>query len=502
MSSDATPGPAPRSTYRLQLGPELTFAAAAGLADYLAGLGVTHAYLSPILRAAPGSTHGYDVVDHGHLNEELGGLRGFRKLAAALRAKNIGIVVDVVPNHMAVPVPEALNAALWSVLRHGRESPYDAWFDIDWDAGGGRLLMPLLDGPVESNLDRLFVERRRGRPPQLRYFDHVLPLADGTAQLPMRELVDAQHYRLADWRTASTELNYRRFCDITSLIGVRVEDPAVFATTHAVLVDLVADGDVQGLRIDHPDGLADPARYFADLAEVTDDAWVVVEKILADGEPLPADWRVAGTTGYETLTVLNGLLVDPAGEGPLSRTYTELTGDTADFATVAGEGKQLAARDLLAAEVSRLVRLLPASQSASDIESVETLRDAVVEVLTGLDVYRPYAASPMTLVAVEDAARHAGQRRPDLRLQIEEVRALALQPGEFATRFAQTAAAVFAKGVEDTAFYRHARLLALNEVGGDPGRFGVRLAEFHHFALELQASSPTAMTTLSTHDTK
>ena len=511
MSSDPVSQVAPASTYRLQLGPDLTFADAAKLASYLADLGVTHAYLSPILGAGKGSTHGYDVVDHTVIDAQLGGASGFAALRDAFASAGVGIIIDVVPNHMAIPVPEYLNHALWSVLSEGQQSPKAPWFDIDWDAEGGRILLPALDGPLEDNLDKLRIVERAGTP-ELAYFDHRFPLAPGTAeraaQHSMHELLDAQHYRLADWRSASTQLNYRRFCDITTLIGLRVEDPAVFAASHAVLVDLIARGQADGLRIDHPDGLANPAGYLADLARATSSTWVVVEKVLAAGEPaepLPADWQAAGTTGYETLTVVNGLLVDPAGEEPLSRLYADLTGQTAPFAVVAEEGRRLIARDVLAAEVSRLTGLLGVRLDRSGdlaTESGTRLRDALVEVLCSLEVYRPFTSSPHTVAALDHATARALQRTPELRVEVDAVRVHALDSDEFGIRFGQLAAALYAKGVEDTAFYRHARLLCLNEVGGDPGRFGRSLAGFHRHAGALQEVAPTAMTTLSTHDTK
>jgi (1->4)-alpha-D-glucan 1-alpha-D-glucosylmutase len=403
----------------------------------------------------------------------------------------------VVPNHMAIPVPESLNKPLWSVLLEGADSPFARWFDIDWDAEGGRILLPLLDGPLDDNLARFSVHKR-ARSYELHYFDHRFPVVRGTEKLPMRELLEAQHYRLADWREASTRLNYRRFCDISTLIAVRVEDPEVFAATHAQLLTRVADQAIDGLRIDHPDGLADPAGYLRDLRRDTGTAWVVVEKVLGRDEPLPPDWAAAGTTGYETLTVLNGLLVDPAGEPALNRTYSELTNQPTDFASVATEAKRLIATQVLAPEVNRLTRLLGVRLDVPH----DRVRDAVVAVLCNLGVYRPFVSSAHTVEALDDAARVAVRQHPQSRAEIEAVRAGALGADEFGTRFGQTAAAIFAKGVEDTAFYRHARLLSLNEVGGDPGRFGVGLADFHQFAAALQATTPTAMTTLSTHDTK
>jgi (1->4)-alpha-D-glucan 1-alpha-D-glucosylmutase len=503
------PQTAPTSTYRLQLGPDLPFSAVALLGAYLADLGVTHAYLSPILGAGKGSTHGYDVVDHQHIDNQLGGAAGYTALRHALREHGIGVIVDVVPNHMAIPVPEYLNQPLWSVLRDGPDSPFAVWFDIDWDADDGRMLMPVLDGPLSENLGNLKVIKRAGNA-EVRYFDHRFPIAAGTASLASRPggiaaLLDAQHYRLADWRDAATRLNYRRFCDITTLIGLRVEVPEVFEASHAVLVDLVARGELDGLRIDHPDGLADPAGYLNDLAQATDATWVVVEKVLADREPMPADWRSAGTTGYETLTVLNSLIVDPAGDAPLSRLYTELTGDSAQFTVAAEAGKRLIMGDILVAELTRLARLLVVRLDDgldTSVERHERARDALVDVLCGLHVYRPFTSSPHTIAALDDATKHALQVHPELRAEIDGVRAHALEPDEFGIRFGQAAAAVYAKGVEDTAFYRFSRLLSLNEVGGDPGRFGFSLTDFHRHASMLQSHTPTAMTTLSTHDTK
>jgi (1->4)-alpha-D-glucan 1-alpha-D-glucosylmutase len=240
---------------------------------------------------------------------------------------HLGVVVDVVPNHMARPTPESLNKQLWSVLHLGRQSPYAHWFDVDWDVQDGKLLMPILAGPVEKCLDDLIIDtalRDPGQPghsgPVLRYFDHVLPLRDGVADLPLGVLLAQQHYRLADWHDAATQLNWRRFFDIDTLIAIRVEDPDVFSATHEVLFRLVNEGLIDGLRVDHPDGLADPAGYLDRLAAATGDAWVVVEKILAQGEELP-DWRCAGTTGYDTLALVGGLFVDPAGEEPLTEEY-------------------------------------------------------------------------------------------------------------------------------------------------------------------------------------
>ncbi len=345
--------------------PDFGFAEAAEAGDYLANLGVTHVYLSPVLEAVPGSMHGYDVTDHSRIRGELGGEEGFRAMAKRLRGLGLGIVVDIVPNHMAVPADLTLNRQLWAVLRDGRTSTYATWFDIDWAAQDGRMLLPILGGPLESCLGDLWVEPDGGPDgePALRYFDHVLPLRPGTARLPMRELLESQHYRLTGWRDAAAELNWRRFFDVTTLIGIRVEDPAVFDATHEVIVGLVAEGLVDGLRVDHPDGLADPRGYLTGSRRRRAGAWVVVEKILEADETLPADWACAGTTGYDALRMVDGLFLDPARRHALTAEYARFgrrAGDEAAamrFADVAAEAKRETADAMLSAEVTRLARL-------------------------------------------------------------------------------------------------------------------------------------------------
>ena len=302
------------STYRLQLTREFGFAEAADAADYLVDLGVTHAYLSPVLDAVPGSMHGYDVTDHARIRAELGGEEGFRALAKRMHSRGLGVILDIVPEpHGGACRPVAEPAALVGAAGRPRLSPTPPWFDIDWAARDGRMLLPILGGPLGvlpwRPVDR--VKRRAGRRASATVFDHLLPLWPGTARLPMRGLVESQHYRLAGWRDAATELNWRRFFDIATLIGIRVEDPAVFNATHEVIVSLVTEGLVDGLRVDHPDGLADPRAYLERLSQVTGGAWVVVEKILAADETLPSDWACAGTTGHDALRVVDGLFLDP-----------------------------------------------------------------------------------------------------------------------------------------------------------------------------------------------
>jgi (1->4)-alpha-D-glucan 1-alpha-D-glucosylmutase len=502
----------PGSTYRLQLTPEFGFAAAAQVADYLASLGVTHAYLSPVLQAVPGSRHGYDVTDHSRIRDELGGEDGFRAMAARLRAAGVGIVLDIVPNHMALPPDISVNRQVWAVLRDGPESAYARWFDVDWVAGGGRMLLPILVKPGTDSMADLAVDPGGGPDgePVLRYFEHVLPLRPGTAGLPLADLVEAQHYRLACWQDAASELNWRRFFDITTLIGVRVEDPEVFAATHAVILRLVAEGLVDALRVDHPDGLADPREYTRRLSAATGGRWLVMEKILEARERLPSDWQCAGTTGYDALRLADGLFVAPDGAAPLAGQYARFGGVPAEpsFAEVARQAKREIASNALEAEVSRLARLLAASVPGT----VEDAREVLTEVLAEFSVYRAYVyqgepPSAPTEAAVRSAVSAASRRLP------ESLRGLASAAGElalgcegdaweFAMRFQQTTGPVLAKGIEDTASYRWPRLVSLNEVGGDPDLFGVPPAEFHAEASRLAASWPATMTTLSTHDTK
>jgi (1->4)-alpha-D-glucan 1-alpha-D-glucosylmutase len=513
--------PIPVSTYRVQLRPPADdhpgfgFADAADAVPYLADLGVTHLYCSPYLQAAPGSTHGYDVVDHSRLNSELGGPAGFANLVEACRRAGLGIVLDVVPNHMAVSEPESQNAPWWSVLRDGPSSPYAEWFDIDWDSrdNPGKVLVPILGAPLGEVLDELTVDGDR-----IRYYDHEVPVAPGTlVEGDLLATLEAQHYRLCHWTVAGEELNYRRFFDVTTLTGVRVEVPAVFDETHVLVVQQLRDGVLDGLRIDHPDGLADPGGYLDQLAAATGGAWVVVEKILEPGEALPDDWACAGTTGYDALNDVLGLFVDPAGEQPLTALWSSLTGDSSSFEDVVATTKRLVLSDVLAAEVNRLteIGLTACAPDPALRDTTRTaFREALVEVLASFGVYRAYLppAGPADETArgfVQQAVAAATTSLPQRADEIALVGRLALAEGpagaageEFVTRFQQTCGPVMAKGVEDTAFYRYLRLSALNEVGGDPGRFGVGLEEFHAACMQVQRAWPVSMTTLSTHDTK
>ncbi|MFJ5029221.1 malto-oligosyltrehalose synthase [Streptomyces sp. NPDC088560] len=512
------PGPrVPTATYRLQLQPAFPFAAAATAVPYLASLGVSHLHLSPVLEAVPGSTHGYDVVDHTRVREELGGEEGLRALARTAREHGMGLVVDIVPNHMAMAPRH--NRALWEVLREGPASPYARWFDIDWEAGHGQLLLPVLGGPVGTEQGRLVVDGD-----VLRHHDHAFPLRPGTEGLPPAELLDAQWYRPVWWRLARTELNYRRFFSISELIGVRVEDPEVFDATHAKILRLLREGVLDGLRVDHPDGLADPDGYLARLHAASGGRWTVVEKILADGEALPPSWPVAGTTGYDALRRVGGLFTDRAGADELRTAYRRFavpqTDRGGDWAATARRAAYQVLTHELAAETDRLTRVAARLCAASPDLALRdrapwALRTALVELLVRMRVYRPYASGDAAAVVTEEAAEEARRAFvvPEEAGAVDVVRRLLTEPVEAAagdragraelrTRFAQTASALRAKSVEDTAFYRYVPLLSATEVGGDPGRPGVCPEEFHAYCARVQRDWPATGTVVTTHDTK
>ncbi|WP_425953440.1 malto-oligosyltrehalose synthase [Xylanimonas sp. McL0601] len=524
----------PVSTYRVQLGPDLSFADVEKSLGYLEALGVTDLYLSPVLRAAPGSTHGYDVVDHSRVSDVIGGRAGLESLATAAHARGMGIVVDVVPNHMAVPTPAWHNRQMWSVLKHGPESPYARWFDVDLgDGQSGILLMPVLGSRIgdvlaagELSVERMVVptEPDAGEQAVLRYYDHVFPVRPETENLPLAELVGRQHYRLAYWRVADEELNYRRFFDIGTLAGIRVEVPEVLDATHALLFELYDAGVVDGFRIDHPDGLADPRGYLRRLRDATGGAWVVAEKILEGDEELPDDWPVAGTTGYDAAWRLHALQVDPAGAVPLAALMGEVTGGHADLPAVIEQAKRQIVETSLYAEVHRVTSLL-AAICHDDVRlrdhTFRSLGDCVVELVVAFDRYRAYVvpgepappAAARVLHRAADVAR--GRLDPDRHDTLDVVVDLLLgkevgsagrtfeeRRAELMVRFPQVCGAVMAKGVEDTAFYRWTHLVSLCDVGGAPERFGVDPDELHAFARRTAAAWPGTMTAGSTHDSK
>ncbi|MCA2214802.1 malto-oligosyltrehalose synthase [Jidongwangia harbinensis] len=472
----------PTGTYRIQVRPDFPLTATAELADYLADLGVSHLYTAPLLAASADSEHGYDVVDHSRVNPALGGEEGRVALKKALDAAGLGLVVDIVPNHAGIADPAA-NPAWWDVLKHGRDSRYAPWFDIDWDRG--RLVVPVLaDEP--NALDALTVEGD-----ELRYYDKRYPIAEGTGGGTAREVHDRQHYELVNWTRGDAELTYRRFFAITDLAGLRVEDPEVFDATHAEILRWYAEGAVQGIRVDHPDGLRDPGGYLERLHDAAPDAWLVVEKILEPGEELP-DWPVAGTTGYDAMAEVDGVFVDPGTEAFFDTLDHHLTGGQTSWQDLVHGCKYHVATTLLAAELARMARLVPELESAPR---------ALAELAACFPVYRSYL--PFGSRHLARARSEAGRRRPQLIPALDRLTARLRNPSdELAIRFQQFTGAVMAKGVEDTAFYRWTRFTARNEVGNDPVKFGVAPDEFHDAAEARQRRWPDSMTALSTHDTK
>ncbi len=525
--------PVPNTTYRLQLNADFTFADAAAQLDYFEALGISHLYLSPVLEASPGSTHFYDVVDHSRIAESLGGVDGLRELAWEAGERGIGLIADVVPNHMAVPTPAYHNKALWSVLTHGEESDHAHWFDVDWSSGDP-VLMPVLGQRIgtvlaadELHLDTMVVPgfEDAGEVHVLRYYEHVFPVRKGTENLPMADLVDQQHYRLAYWRVANEELNYRRFFDVGSLVAVRVEDEDVFEATHRVIVDLIKDGTLQGLRIDHPDGLADPAGYLSRLYDATDGAWIVVEKILEGDEQLPRSWRTAGTTGYDASWRVGALLRDPAGSSPLAGTLHRVTGDAmGTLPDMISEAKREIVKESLSSEVHRLATIAH-TVCHTDVRlrdhTWRSLYDCLRTLLVQFDRYRAYVVAgeqpkPPSLEAIDHAAERAHaqldpERHETLEVVVDLLKGAEVGSAgrtddanrrELITRFQQACGAVMAKGVEDTAYYRWTHLLPLCEVGSPAERFALPSSGFHAWADEQQLAFPHAMTCLTTHDTK
>ena len=554
----------PGATYRLQLHAGLTFDDVAAQADYLASLGVTHLYLSPSLQAAPGSMHGYDIVDPTRLNDELGGHEAFARLVERTRDLGLGLVMDIVPNHVGLLSP--LNPWWWDVLRHGPGGRFARHFDIRWRRRGDgppQVLVPELARPLEDELASSEVLRlAHSEPPndsdrgdndrgdddrgdstgndpsagyRIVYHDHAWPVRPGSLKALGHDPSDVgstlhavnsrrgelfsllldQHYQLVHWRRANDELNYRRFFDITTLGGVRVEDPAVFDDAHRAVLRLVADGAVDGLRIDHSDGLADPLGYFQALREAAPEAWIVTEKILERDETLRRDWPIDGTVGYEFATDVLGLFVDPTGDVLLSELYRSCTGETQPYVELVEDAKRQVLDTMFRAELEHLTDLLVAvADEARVVEDRHSLADALREVLVAFDVYRTYIrpyhgsldASDRRLVGFAGSRAHI--RRPELADAIDLItEVLLLEQGgehtaELVTRFQQLTGPVMAKGVEDTAFYRYLRFVALNEVGGDPSHSSTTIAEFHEHNRKRQRDWPSSMLSTSTHDTK
>lgn len=511
----------PTGTYRLQLHSGFGFAEASSLVPYLQRLGVSHLYLSPVLQAVAGSQHGYDVVDHSRINTELGGEPGLVELADEAHASGLGVLVDMVPNHMALVAPLAANRPLWEVLRHGRSASTAHWFDVDWDHVGDRFPLPLLgETPAEAIAAGDLTLDRTGGPsgePVLRYHEHIFPLADGTdTGADLGTILDRQHYLLACWRDKDDVLAYRRFFDVDGLIGVRVEAQDVFDATHEKLVDLHRRGVIDGFRIDHPDGLFDPEGYLEQLDAATGGAWVVIEKILEGNELLPTSWPTAGTTGYDALRAVQQSLVQPTSTA-LEEVWDDARrGVNTDLGSVELRAKREVLAGLLQPELRRLTRVAvrAATEAGEQVES-SVMSAALTELLVAMDVYRAYVrlGRPVdddSAGRLRAAVERAHLTRPDLTSQLVTLERLLLDASttsaagrDLIVRFQQTCGPVMAKGVEDTTFYRWFELVALSEVGGDPGTVEEpNVSTLHEWAGRQASAHPTGMTTLSTHDTK
>jgi (1->4)-alpha-D-glucan 1-alpha-D-glucosylmutase len=463
----------PRATLRLQFHKGFTFADAEALVPYFAALGVSHLYASPITTARGGSLHGYDVTDPTQVNPELGGEPALKRLVDALRREKLGLIVDIVPNHMAA----TLENAWWvDVLRNGMTSRYARYFDIDWEAG--KVFLPWL----------------------------AKPAAEVTAEeVDALKLPKPGAYRLGWWRTAGDRINWRRFFDINELVCLRMEEDEAFEATHAMVARLYAEGTIDGVRVDHVDGLADPAGYCRRLRQRLDPTnparpYLVVEKILLRGETLPAEWGCDGTTGYDFMDEASALQHNPAAELVLAEAWATLSGRPADFATE----EEAARREIIARSFSSpLEACVRAFDQGEDSDlSPPALRRALTEMLVHFPVYRGYgtAADEPYLKQAADAAKKTGLSGD--RWVIDWLHNRMRKPGGPVTRFQQLSSPVAAKSVEDTAFYRYGRLLSRNDVGFDVERFGDTAADFHARMQHRQATQPHGMLATATHDHK
>ena len=449
---------APVSTYRLQITEDFDLLEAARRLQYLHELGVDWVYLSPLLASESGSDHGYDVADHSAVDPSRGRGSGLVALANEARRLGMGVLVDIVPNHVGVARPWE-NEWWWHVLTHGQESPYAAAFDIDWEAAEGRLRIPVVGDDDLAEDGR--IRNLRVLAGELHYHDQRFPLAPGSADRGPEEdandVLARQHYDLVSWRDADRDLNYRRFFAVNTLVAIRVEEQEWFDRSHEQIRSWFADGLVDGLRVDHPDGLRDPGKYLDDLAELTGHAYVLVEKILEPGEELPRSWATAGTTGYDALAFVDRVLTDPAGRAALDALEARLRGAPVDWEQMVHDAKRAVADGILGSETRRISRELVAGLSEADPDDVppfEAVVDAVAELLACFTVYRSYL--PEGREHLEEAFARARRHRPDLAATLDAV-APVLGDGASpaAQRFQQTSGMVMAKGVEDCTFYRY-----------------------------------------------
>lgn len=534
----------PRATYRLQLNKDFTLADAKALVPYLDELGISHAYLSPILMAQPGSTHGYDTVDHTRINPEIGTLNDFRSLAAALQARGMGIILDFVPNHMGIG--GASNALWLDVLRRGPDSPHAEWFDIDWHPPrpgmDGKVLVPFLGKSFAEVLadddvclradgegfavwaydkEKLPIRREDSAALMGRYGDADAAVAAHADKELLQQLIARQHWRLAHFATAADEINYRRFFINSELAGIRIDRPDVFDHAHALIFSLIAEGLVDGLRIDHIDGLLDPLSYLNTLRNKSPlPIYLAVEKILAPHEYLRRDWPVEGTTGYEVGADLTRVLTQALGKSALTEMYNAFVGAAPTPHDEAYRCKLRVMDNELAAELSSLARhtaRLAWSVAASADFTEAAIKRAWREVIAQLEVYRVYGdgngLAPRDRRELSFALARARRTQPQIQPPtFDFIEALLVGTldasydphlcGEIVGRFQQYTGPVMAKGVEDTALYRYNRLVSLNEVGAHPDRFSQSIAAFHDRNIRRLQRHPHCLVGTSTHDTK
>ncbi|HEX2146691.1 MAG TPA: malto-oligosyltrehalose synthase [Pseudorhizobium sp.] len=518
----------PSSTYRIQFRNGMTFEGAAALVPYLKRLGISHLYASPIFTATSGSTHGYDVTDANEFDPALGGREGFDRLSETLREHGLGLILDIVPNHMAA----SLENPWWhDVVEHGRQSPFSHYFDIDWSR---RLTLPFLGDTFEKVLadgDMSIRKDPKTGKPSLAYYETHYPLTPASYQgredevlgitepAGIAELHEQQPWRLMSWRDAPRELSYRRFFEITGLVGLRVEDPDVFDAAHRTVLELVRDGRVDGLRIDHVDGLADPKGYLEQLREaVGPDTYIVIEKILGEGEQIPADWPISGTTGYEFIGALSHALVDGSKSEILTGAYDALAEKPAQPLEELREAKLLMANNNFEGEVATLRKLaLKLHQSCGLGEAdADAVHNALRELLVAFPVYRTYGTTEgmpqegKELLATVVQTVASGPHAPDPEalsfiqrillgdLPAEQAEAASL----FRTRFQQLTGPLMAKSLEDTLFFRHHRFLGLNEVGSEAEPQAASLERFHEEMQVRLQRQPHGLSATSTHDTK
>lgn len=521
----------PRATYRLQFNEHFRLTDAVTLVPYLHDLGISHIYASPLFKAAAHSVHGYDVCDFGQLNPEIGTEDDLQRLVARLREFEMGLVLDIVPNHMGVATQE--NRWWQDVLKNGRASRFADHFDIQWEPSDptlrGKILVPVLGDHYEHVLERgeLKLEIQNGEP-ILRYFENRFPIAPDSMPKDfsierlnsnhgdLDKLIQKQNYSLAFWGQGDLKLNYRRFFAVSTLAAVRVEDERVFNDGHALLKKWINKNWLAGLRIDHPDGLREPKKYLDCLRALAPNLWIIVEKILQPGEEIPADWPVEGTVGYDFLNEVNGLFIQTENKKALVDFYFDFTGEPTDPGKLVREKKWIVLETLFTTEVNRLLDLLGqiAAHGAPELPQ-EQFREALIELAACFPVYRTYVrpaddfAGKSDSMYVKEAVELAKKSRRDLSPKLFDFLSglLLLQikgelESEFVLRFQQLTGPTMAKGVEDTTFYCLNYFASLNEVGGDPGKFGVEINEFHEFCRKHQAQDEHSMLCSSTHDTK